>query len=274
MKTMRTYKVWSVLYPIGMYYVTEGIVFFFLQLFFSDAAESYMLRQAISAACTIPVIHSYYAKDKEVEQNVYGADPVRFDRVLAKNIGLALFAVMPLAVAVNNLLAMTPLMEASDSFNRVNDTFFAGAVIYELLGSCLVIPAAEELLFRGVVYKRLKLLFAPVNGTRQILGMDAGSFITVCLSAFLFGLVHFNVVQFLYAGILGIALAIAYEKTNCLYVPILGHIAANAVAVLRAETGFLSFAYQPTAAGIGVTAVLLVISALAWKFLQGEKTGE
>lgn len=89
---MRMFKVWSVLYPIGMYYVTEGIVFFFLQLFFSDAAESYMLRQTISAACTIPVIHSYYAKDKEIEQNVYGAHPVRFDRVLAKNIGLALFA--------------------------------------------------------------------------------------------------------------------------------------------------------------------------------------
>ena len=30
--------------------------------------------------------------------------------------------------------------------------FFAGTVVFELLGSCFVIPIAEELLFRGVVY--------------------------------------------------------------------------------------------------------------------------
>ena len=83
----------------------------------------------------------------------------------------------------------------------------------------------------------------------------------ICLSALLFGLVHFNLVQFVYAGGIGLVLALLYEKSGFLYVPVLGHIAANLIAVLRAETGVLAFSFEPTAAGIGVTAALLLLGA-------------
>lgn len=267
MKTMRGYKIWQILYPIAMFYVAEGIAFFFLQMLLGNADETYMLRQTISAAVTIPMIYSYYAQDKRIEQNVYGSNPIKMNRVLARNIAIALFGIMPFAVAFNNLLAMTPLLENSGSFQSVNDTFFAGRMLYELLGSCLVIPIAEELLFRGVVYKRLKLLFATANQKTGIWNVTTGNWAAIVLSAFLFGLVHFNLVQFLYAGVLGIVLALSYEKTNCLYVPVLGHIAANTVAVVRAESGFLNFAYEPTLLGIGVTVLLFAIAVGTWKVL-------
>ncbi len=252
MKTTGAYKIWQILYPIGMFYVVEGIAFFFLQLFLGDAAETYMLRQTVGAAATIPVIFSYYATDGRIRDNVYGRRPVKFDRELAGNVAAAVVITAALAAAVNNLIAMSPLMEASDSFAAVNETFFAGRLFYELLGSCLVIPVAEELLFRGVVYQRLKLL-CPES--------PAGGRIAMFLSALLFGLVHFNLVQFVYAAGIGLVLALLYEKSGFLYVPVLGHIAANLVAVLRAESGFLAFAFEPTAAGIGVTAALLLIGA-------------
>lgn len=280
MKMTGAYKIWQILYPVGMYYVAGGIAFFFIQLFLGDAAETYMLRQTVSAAATIPVIFSYYAADKRIRDNVYGRRPVKFDRTLAGNIAAAAVITAALAAAVNNLIAMSPLMEASDSFAAVNDTFFAGRLLYELFGSCLVIPIAEELLFRGVVYQRLKLLFAQkvsaenpggkadgdacaadARAKAGAAGISRAGWMAVCLSALLFGLVHFNLVQFVYAGGIGLVLALLYEKSGFLYVSVIGHIAANLIAVLRAETGVLAFSFEPTAAGIGVTAALLLLGA-------------
>ena len=89
----------------------------------------------------------------------------------------------------------------------------------------------------------------------------------IVLSALIFGAVHFNLVQFLYATVLGCLLAYLYEKTEHFYIPVLGHIAANTIAVWRAETGALSFAYEPSAEGIGFTIVMLLITAGAvWIF--------
>ena len=74
-----------------------------------------------------------------------------------------------------------------------------------------------------------------------------------------------NLVQFLYAGILGFFLALLLEKSGKLYIPVLGHITANLVAIARVETGWLSFAYQITPAGIGVTVgCLLVAGCIVW----------
>lgn len=148
-----------------------------------------------------------------------------------------------LGIAVNNLIAMTPLIEMSAGFHEANTAFFAGGVIYELLGSCLVIPIAEELLYRGVVFKRLCVF----------LGVLPAMF----LSALIFGVMHANLVQFIYAGILGLLLSFLLQKTGKLYAPILGHIAANLVAVVRQETGWLDFAYEPTVMGIAFSLLLL-----------------
>lgn len=179
---------------------------------------------------------------------------IETDGVQIKNILCTLIAAAALGIAVNNIIAMTPLISASAGFQTANEFFFGGTVVYELLGSCLMVPIAEELLFRGVVYQRLKGMMGTVPQA-------------IVLSALIFGAVHFNLVQFLYATVLGCLLAYLYEKTEYFYIPVLGHIAANTIAVWRAETGALSFAYEPSVKGIGFTIVMLLIAAGAiWIF--------
>ena len=219
MKTTGAYKIWRIIYPIGIYYVVSSLAYFFLTLLLGAGEESYMLRQMLCAAATIPFVWMHYGQDRAARE------------------------------AVNNVIAMTPLIEASAGFQSANQAFFAGGVVFELIGSCLVIPLAEELLYRGVVERRLSLL--------------CGSAPAIVLSAVIFGVMHWNVVQFLYAGILGLLLAWLLERPGFLYAPVLAHIGANVMAVVRSETGWLDFAYQPTAAGVAVTVLLFAVAAFA-----------
>lgn len=262
MKTTWAYKIWGIVYPIGMYYVISSLVYFVLELLLGTAYESYMLRQLISAAATIPFIWTFYRQDKSVEETIYGKRRLvprhMADDMVQENVSflhaaadgvLSLIAGAALGIGINNLIAMTPLIDLSAGFKEANSAFFAGKVFYELLGSCLIIPIAEELLYRGIVYKRLRLY--------------AGVEAAVVLSAVIFGAMHFNLVQFVYAGILGILLAFLLKWTGFLYTAVLAHCAANVAAVVRQETGWLSFSYEPTAVGMGVTVLVLAVAALA-----------
>ena len=261
MKKTGIYRFWQIVYPIGIYYVVSSVVYFCLTMMFGAETETYMLRQMVCGAFTIPFILSFYRQDRQLETVVYGENEKPAGSRTFWNIFCAVAAGAMTGIAVNNLIAMTPLIGLSPGFDEANTSFFAGGILYELLGSCLVIPAAEELLYRGVVWKRLRMYF--------------GNAAALVLSAVIFGAVHANLVQFLYAGILGLLLAYLMQTTGKLYAPILAHIAANTAAVVRQETGWLDFAYRSTAAGIGCSVLLLAASGvLLWqhhRICEGKK---
>ena len=86
-----------------------------------------------------------------------------------------------------------------------------------ILYTCIIAPITEELLIRGVVLK---------NACRvsQRFG--------ILLTAFLFGVMHENVSQFLFAFPLGILLGAITVRHNSLYPAMLVHISVNAVNLL------------------------------------------
>ena len=119
----------------------------------------------------------------------------------------------------------------------------------QVLASCVVVPVAEELLFRGIVLKRVALF--------------AGETIGIIYSALLFGLIHVNLVQFIYAALLGALLAVIVVKTKRISLAVLGHATANLIAILRTASGVLDFSYQPTLAGIGFSVAMVAIGVVA-----------
>lgn len=260
MKTTNAYKIWQIIYPVGIYYVVSGVAYFVLEMLLGTENETYMLRQLICAAAASPFVAQFYRKDKRIEETVYGKKKMPLEVETIRKMLLSILTGAALGIGVNNILAMTPLLRMSSGFKEANEAFFAGEIIFELLGSCLLIPIAEELLYRGVVYKRLRLL--------------AGAVPAVFLSALIFGIMHVNLVQFLYAGILGLLLAFLLEKTGFLYAPVLAHIAANVAAVVRQETGWLAFSYERTAGGIGFTVCVLCIAAALIAVLALEESAK
>lgn len=82
-------------------------------------------------------------------------------------------------------------------------------------------PMAEELVFRGMVYRTLRKGF--------------GFAFSAILSAVIFGVYHMDVVQGLYAAAFGVVLAIVYEKTHSIWGSYVLHAAFNTLNYVIVE---------------------------------------
>ena len=80
-------------------------------------------------------------------------------------------------------------------------------------------PVVEELLFRGIVLRSMRK-FTP-------------AWAAILISSVLFGVYHLNIVQAVYATLMGIAAGILYEKKRNLLFPILVHFANNLITMLQ-----------------------------------------
>jgi membrane protease YdiL (CAAX protease family) len=87
-----------------------------------------------------------------------------------------------------------------------------------LLSGAIVAPIAEEVVFRGYLYKAFRERFTPMYA--------------IGLNAALFSLLHFELRAALWLFILGVALAYVYEKTGNLVAPITLHMLNNTIAFL------------------------------------------
>ena len=216
-------RIWEVVYPVLMYYATISIGILLAQLILGSSNESYMHCKIIGSLITIPVVYQDYKIEKTFQ---VCNTQVLFTKETGKNIAFILFISATMSIALNNLICMSPLVTASVEFENASNALYGSKNLgLEILGSALITPFLEEMLHRGVVYNRLR--------------RRGSMWSAILLSSFIFAVLHFNIVQFTYAFLLGIVLAIFMEKTKHLYAPVLAHITANAIAVIRTETGFL-----------------------------------
>ena len=117
------------------------------------------------------------------------------------------------ALGLNLLFDLIGFTESSVSFTQTATAQFGvefgvGLVLYGILS-----PLAEEAVFRGLIYNRMKRCFSYL--------------IAVVVSSLLFGCYHGNLVQAVYGTILGIFIAYSYEKYESFAAPVLFHAVAN-----------------------------------------------
>ena len=118
-----------------------------------------------------------------------------------------------MALGTNILFSLLHITELSKSFADVAGQQFMVPIWQGLLLFGVVSPLAEEIVFRGVIYNRLKKYF-PV-------------WIAILTSAVLFGGYHGNLVQGIYGFLLGTVIAWLYEVTGKFRIPVMFHAFAN-----------------------------------------------
>lgn len=140
---------------------------------------------------------------------------------------LSTFLIMPL-VAVFNALSMFFADDAMASLQiQFSNTSFPAMLL--MIG--IVGPLCEEFVFRGVIYRSYrKDQWEANNGCY---GIDRrGGIRAVLLSAFLFGLMHMNFNQMIYACAMGIFLALLVEAAGSLWASVFCHMFYNSLSVV------------------------------------------
>lgn len=197
--------------PYLLYMVTAVIV----QLVLPGAEP--MLLTLITGVILIPLFGGFYWWDRH---SITDAPKVK---IAAWLYILPCITGILMCLALNHLITLSGLIHLSPAYQQLQNDVFGKNVLLTFITSVLMAPVMEELLFRGLLYARLRSV-CPA-------GMAA------VISAAAFGLAHGNLVQFVYAFLAGMILAFLYEKYHGLTAPVLAHFSANAISVF--VTAFL-----------------------------------
>ena len=131
---------------------------------------------------------------------------------------LVFFLGAVIGIGLNLVFSALGITRASEAFQQTareqfSRPFWEGIVLYGLAA-----PVLEELIFRKGVYGLFRRF--------------AGSAVAMVISSALFGVYHGNMVQGLYGFLMGMALAVSYERYKKLLAPILFHGGANMAVYL------------------------------------------
>lgn len=201
-----------------------------------------ILITGISAVIIIPFCIFVYQRDKKKkrQQNYY----ISYQKPAFWHIFLIVVLGASVCIALNNLIYFSGLVSLFPGFQEVAESIYSGNLLTEIITIVFLAPIVEELLFRGIAYKRMYEYW----GYKR----------AAILSALFFGVYHLNVVQGVYAFLLGILLTYVYEKFHTIKAPILLHMAANAVSVLGTELTIFQETNNSWILQIAITAITTI----------------
>lgn len=149
-----------------------------------------------------------------------------FSRGALRSAGAFFLFSAPAVFAANALVACAyfalsgeypPKQEIVDIFSSMPEGVGAAAAAVSVV---VFAPVAEEMFFRGLLYRIFKGFFSPLN---------CGAFVSAALSGALFSLIHADAFVFLPLALMGVLLCLSYEKSGSILSPILVHALFNAL---------------------------------------------
>lgn len=172
---------------------------------------NYVLVQGIASAFMIIVLIPLYRHFK----NKYDVYTAKFNFGKVKYVITLAFA---LCVASNILLQFLPSTIDNAVSKQVQMMTEDYGMLVSLFIVSFLIPIVEELLFRGFLYSGASLL--------------GGAVFAIAFTSTLFGLIHFNLEQGIYAVIAGVFLSyVRYKYDSVLYAVIM-HLMMNATSII------------------------------------------
>lgn len=245
-------KAWEVLFPYLLYYLTYNAAYLILAFAYQATVErfgegygQFMTAHAATVTgvmgglCTLVGILPILPMLKE-ELRERG-ETRRL--VSLKAAALTVILAFSVSLGLNALLTLTGFANSSQTYQKVADRQYGVAFAVGLVLYGLISPLAEEVVFRGVIYNRLRRLYHPVMG--------------IAVSGLLFGAFHGNLVQGVYGACLGMLMAYLYEKSGKFGVPFLFHAVANLAVYTTARLeGVQGILFTPVGC-----AVLLLVAA-------------
>lgn len=238
-------NIWEGTYPL--------IIYTFLVSFLTEIINNYttldnigaMAVQAIAKfICIFPMLYFYNKSPKRQART----------KNKIKDALLIILTAICLNIAFNNIISLTPLKEWSASYGDVEASIYSATLFWQVLSAGIIAPILEEVVFRGILFGNYRA--------------SLGAWPSIIISAVIFGLMHYNLVQFVYAFLLGVFFAYLMEKTGELWTCILAHITANLFSLFATKIGITPWMFSDVAICLitGIVAlVVAVVILVKWK---------
>ena len=267
-------RIWGLIYPMLLYLgVTFAVEFIFMiavavlgisrygatdqaQLydFIMNATMSQALSMTLLAGlATAPILIFIYIRDNNKDRRNGTFVKYKLNNIL-KYLLIIPFGAFNMLWA-NYFVALLQLVMPKfmlESYTDTQQIIEGGGFLIQLLTAGIVAPIVEELIFRGLVYRRTKKM--------------TGTIAAAILSAALFGVFHGNWVQAPYAFIIGIVAVFVYEKFKSIVAPIMLHMSANILSVLIMT---MTSSDTPTVDSLNIDTLSYVSSLIIFIFISG-----
>ena len=158
--------------------------------------------------------------------------------ILVMGAGFAQFANM----FVNMIGSFLNAEEYQETMSQLTD---GKSMFFLIVCMGIIAPLAEEIVFRWLIYLRL----------RDYMRMGAAAVI----SGLIFGIYHGNLVQAVYASLLGIVFAYILDISGCLWSSVLLHMGANIWSLISPDLYTWIIARNPAAIMILFLILLMVM---------------
>lgn len=267
-------RIWGLIYPMLLYLgVTFAVEFIFMIVVavlgisrygVTDRAQLYdfimnaTMSQALSMTllaglATAPILIFIYIRDNNKDRRNGTFVKYKLNNIL-KYLLIIPFGVFNMLWA-NYFVALLQLVMPKfmlESYTDTQQIIEGGGFLIQFLTAGIVAPIVEELIFRGLVYRRTKKM--------------TGTIAAAILSAALFGVFHGNWVQAPYAFIIGIVAVFVYEKFKSIVAPIMLHMSANILSVLIMT---MTSSDAPTVDSLNIDTLSYVSSLIIFIFITG-----
>lgn len=193
----------------GSFYGNHSLVLLLSQWYMDNYA---VLVTTLSAAAAIPVLLRMYHTD-QIQRGIF--PPVQKLKSRKRYLLALGFSA---CIAGNNLIKMSQLGSWFPGYEETAVLIDRSWLWIKLLGVGVLVPIAEELVFRAMLFHRLR---------------DRYSFwLAAVIASAAFAVFHGNIVQGVYAAGSGVILAYGYEQCQSLLAPLLLHCSMNLTSIL------------------------------------------
>ena len=206
-----------------------------ISVIYSGAAANAALITLISNVCTLGILLAFFALRKKDMLKEINASPIPALTYVPLSVMGMCFAVL-----VTFIMGILPISEEVWAEYNQSASVIDSAGFIPMLSTVIIAPIAEETVFRGLVYTRLKHAMP--------------AWVAAILQAVIFGALHGQIIWMAYAFVMGLVLAATVESTGSLFAGMAVHICFNLMGGYVIEHIFT----ESTALFILLSAVILM----------------
>ncbi len=215
----------------------------FIQGAYDMLLDQYLQLTLLAAVISLPFLLRMYFKEKR--QQTVTTVPVPGKRWVKYVYAILLSAGVTLSV--NLFLNAVMIFRYATDYQAAMEEIMTESLWLRILCIGIIMPVTEELIFRGLIYERLKDM---TNASKAAV-----------YSSIIFGLYHGSLIQGIYAFVLGWLIVYAYQKCGTFLVPVIMHIVSNMIGI------GLNYVYTDSTM---VFSIAIVVTAMigVWAFFK------